>query len=453
MLTFRRILSCNYTLLSIILLILVIFCIRAPFPSDDLLRDVIIGKYGFNYSNLYIYAPRITPYNQYIGFDKILFMLVQHVGQIWTVRVVQVTCILGYIIALVLIFNKLLDSHPDKQELIVLLVTYTIIAPIMSRLILGRPEVIFTIWALFGVACGLYKNHIASIAWIFIGICLIPLYWLGFLYLPVTFLLFNKHYVKTMVFIIMMALYLFSWQILSNYEWLSSLLLWFHNIFDRIPEVTVNENNTIFSMVLIPQVGIVLFMLSYKFQKNFTINWRRCSFMKVVKHKYTCLLLLCIWFCMPNMIRYIDIVFPLIMVIAVDQFKGVKLSLDKVVYKNFITIISVYLVIMAQSMPTIKPPKFNLPANAKVLASFDGANYYVPFFAKEKIQIAPSMEIGANEYEIQQLIVDIQKNNNVNCVSLKKYNFNYLVEKSLTSIPNCLRLVQVQGAYRLWKIQ
>jgi hypothetical protein len=441
------------TLLSIVALILIIFGLRSPFPSDDLLRDVIIGNYGFNYNNLYMYAPNLTTYNQYIGFDKLLFVLAKHIGRISTIRVVQIICLLGYIHALILIFSKLLVNRQDKIELVGLLVTYTMITPIMLRITLGRPEVIFTIWALYGVACSLYENRIANVAWLFVGICLMPFYWLGFLYLPVVCMLHKRLHVKILLFICMLGLNVYIWQELSNYQWLSSLLLWVKNISNRLPDAGVNENITIITMLLIPQAGIALFILSCEFKKKIALWPRREIFIKIYKYQYSYILLICLMFCIPNMMRYIDIIFPLIMVIVVDQFKDVKFSLNTPISKSFTLLLSIYFILMAQLSPISSPPKFNLPEGARVLASFDGANYYLPFFSKGNIKVAPSMEIGANDRGVQQLIVDIQKTKIINCAKLKKYNFNYLVEKSLEVVPNCLKLEQVQGGYRLWTIK
>ena len=103
---------------------------------------------------------------------------------------------------------------------------------------------------------------------------------------------------------------------------------------------------------------------------------------------------------------------------------------------------------------TNKPARFsNIPKGSKVLATFNGLNYYVPFFNNENIQIVPSMEIGATDKNVQIIISDIQQKGKLDCKKLNGYDFDYLVERSLIEVPNCLTLVSVNKEFRLWKIQ
>jgi hypothetical protein len=435
---------------------------RAPIPTDDLLRDIIAGDYKFDYNNLYIYAPLLAKYNQYIAFDKILYLLSQHIGKIWTIRVVQLFCISAYITPLVLIFNKLLSHRPDKDELVTFCLAYTLISSIMIRLTLGRPEVILAAWTLFGIACGLYNNKLAKCLWVILGIVLIPTYWLSLLYVPTTLVVFKEVRTKILMCAVFAVLNLFIWQALSGGQWIYSFELLNKSLINRLPDALVNENSTIAKAIITPQVGLILVLLSYKIQlyiKWLYIAWcndKKAIYVETVKmlhHKYIWLIILCIWFCLANMIRYIDVVMPILMIIFVDQYKDYKYTLGTVIQKNFVFIIAIYLTISNQMSLTTSPPKFNLPAGSRVLTSFDGANYYAPFFNKSKIYIAPSMEIGANEKGIQQLVVGIQKYKHLDCELLKRFNFQYIIEKDLNSKPSCLKLIDVQGAYRLWKME
>ena len=77
----------------------------------------------------------------------------------------------------------------------------------------------------------------------------------------------------------------------------------------------------------------------------------------------------------------------------------------------------------------------------------------MPFFNDHKIQIAPCMEIGANEVNIQRIINLIQTKGKLNCHDLDNYNFNFVVEKSLIEVPPCLEIYGVNGEYRIWKVK
>jgi hypothetical protein len=67
------------------------------------------------------------------------------------------------------------------------------------------------------------------------------------------------------------------------------------------------------------------------------------------------------------------------------------------------------------------------------------------------LKIAPSMEIGWTERDIQTLIKKAHTEGKFDCNMFKKYSFDYVIENSLTEYPGCLELVKLAGKYRIWK--
>ncbi|MFK5947835.1 MAG: hypothetical protein QM500_03560, partial [Methylococcales bacterium] len=97
--------------------------------------------------------------------------------------------------------------------------------------------------------------------------------------------------------------------------------------------------------------------------------------------------------------------------------------------------------------------KFILPEESRVLTEFNDS-LFSTIYHNPNIKIAPAMEIGATEKGVQQLIMDISVNHSLNCIALKKYDFTHLIEGSLNikGVPDCIKLIEIDGKWRLWKI-
>lgn len=440
----------------IFLLIILLFLVQSPLPADDLLRDMIASDYGYNYNNLYLYAPLLAKYNQYIGFDRFLHLLSGSIGKIYTIRLIQLGCLISYLLALSLIFQSILNKRADKTDLIAFFIAYTMIQVIMNRIALGRPEVIFSVWVLFGFVSSLYSGRVHKVIWLIVGICLIPFYWLALLYAPACLVVFNKIRYKILWLIGLIVINFIIWQILSNKEWLVSLKQLHLLMSNRLDGLSVGENQSIALGLMFPQVGIVVYLIIYRFklyiQSILKIrNSIKNELIMILHGEYLWYSVLCIWFISSNMIRYIDVIFPILMIIFVSLYRTYRLVINKTLYKNLLFLLSLYLIFMAQ-LTAHKLPKFKLPDNSKVLTTFNGSNYSIPFFNKG-IKVAPAMEIGANEKGVQKLVLDIQKNNTIDCKLLVQYNFDYLIEKNIVGMQDCLDLIDISEEYRLWKIR
>lgn len=424
------------------------FLISAPLPSDDLLRDVIIGNYNFDYKNLYIHSPLMVQYNQYILFDWLLHQITVYVGNIWTVRITQLFTVLNFVIPLQIIFLKIFKNRQDKYILVLIALAITINSMVLNRLYLGRPEAILAGWVLWGFAV---KGHVRmSHLWMVFGVLAIPLYWLTIIYTPMVLVVYDKKWHKMCAFILLGAINIIFWQLYSHGQWLHTFQLLHQEMANRLDGQVVSENNSIIFIILSPAVSLATTILIFRilpFLKDMVQN-KKLYFNK----HYIGLVFGLGWFMMPNMIRYVDIEVPILMIILAKVMVDFEIKWTQL--GRILVLMSCLFSIFYANQTTAKPCKFtDIPKGSKVLATFNGINYYVPFFNKQNIQIAPSMEVGSTEKNIQIIISDIQMKGRLDCKTLTKYDFDYLVERSLISVPQCLSLAGVYKEYRLWKIK
>ena len=54
------------------------FIMAHPVPSDDLLKDLVSGRYGFDYRKAFWASPLLTHGDQYIGFDLLASWVYAH---------------------------------------------------------------------------------------------------------------------------------------------------------------------------------------------------------------------------------------------------------------------------------------------------------------------------------------------------------------------------------------
>ena len=147
------------------------------------------------------------------------------------------------------------------------------------------------------------------------------------------------------------------------------------------------------------------------------------------------------------MIRYAAILSALFVIIISYSIAKVRLRISPI-HKYIVLCLCIYLPLGVENYKLI--PKFVLPKNSIVLGTSQ-SNYYVPFYSPN-LKIAPAMEIGANEQGVQQIMKSIEVEGSVSCTELKKYHFEFLVERSLTTISPCLQIYQIQKGWRAWKV-
>ncbi|HRG61670.1 MAG TPA: hypothetical protein PLP75_01485 [Burkholderiales bacterium] len=121
-----------WLLVLYLVMVFLVFFLNLPLPQDDLLRDIVAGDYRYNYANLYIHAPLMAKYNQYILFDIILHWLNVIGSRVITAHFVQFICMIGFVIPVLMIVLKILDTHKHKYILTTLLMMGIFAHPLKS---------------------------------------------------------------------------------------------------------------------------------------------------------------------------------------------------------------------------------------------------------------------------------------------------------------------------------
>lgn len=466
----------NYGILTLyVCMVFIIFGLNLPLPQDDLMRDIVAGAYNYDYSKLYIYAPLMAKYNQYILFDMILHHLSLLTSRVATAHLIQLACMLFFIAPCLIILNKLIKPSIDKPLwttilLMILLNNFTTL-----RFVLGRPEMIFSCWVLWGIVAK--NSNIAKICWLLIGIVLIPCYWLAFFYVPAVFIVFNYKSTKIGFTVLYVVITVIFWQWYSHEQWLRSILDLHKMYLNRL--AVVGENKTILIMLLSPvtSMGFLYYVclrwdkLSHSLNKIQDLTKVQeikvyCASITTINVRYIIskiqviltwlfsnsltpiFTILLVFFCSFNMIRYSALISALFVFILAIELNRHEIKIPQLL-RYAVLCLAIYLPMSVDSYLMI--PKFSLPANSVVLGTSQ-SNYYVPFYSPN-IKIAPAMEIGANTHDIQLMMKTIDVDGSISCAMLKKYHFEYLVERNLTKIPDCLEIYQIQKSWRAWHIK
>lgn len=448
---------------NFIIAISVLYILVLRLPPDDLLRDAIAYKYNYNYNLLYNFAPLLPKYNQYIAFDMLLAYIIKlGASPVLTVSIIQVICFVFYAI----LTTTILQKYINNPLLLVLLITLCLNPLIISRLNCARPEIILTCWSLYIISIN-DKNIKIKIFGVLLGFLLIPMYWLAILYSPIVLILSKNTIKNIFIFFILIILNILFWQFYSKGLWIHNFSLINECLKNRIPEMPQGENSSVFISLLCWQ--FTLFFSIFIAIITFWIK-KQIKILNILKEREIVIYLLFIIYfvCVFNMVRYIDIIQPLLIItifkiletrelkdlnmyyISLEHNIKDKTSLTNIIY---VISISIFFSSLQASFNEVKEiPQFkDIPEDSKVLTA-DIAKYFVPFFNKNNIKVALSMEVGANESWVQQQSVNILNKHKLDCSKIQG-NFDYVVEKYLNYTPDCLVLKDVSGAYRLWRVR
>lgn len=451
--------------ISYLIWVFLVFLINLPMPQDDLLRDVVAGNYNYDYTQLYIHAPFMAQYNQYIAFDYVLHGMALILGNTITVHLVQSLLFILFMWPVYILFNNILQNNEHKELILTLLLIFVFNNFTMLRLTLGRPEMFFTCWLAWGLMIKtLSKPKLVKIYWFACGLLMIPTYWLAFFYVPIVFFIFNDKREKVIYLSIYILLIVGFWQLYSHFQWLSSIgdLAMLNK--NRL--AVVGENKSIVIMLLSPITLIPLLFYAYTYKQQmiklqYYLDWQKIRSQRISlqsikthfkdalfsNHLLTCVLFLLVPYLMLDMIRYSALISLLVGVILANRANSIDIRFTPFA-KYLILCLAIFIPLSVDCYRTI--PKFTLPEQSVVLGT-NQSNYFVPFYSKN-IQIAPAMEIGANVKDIQIMMKSVDVDGTVSCELLRQYHFTYVVEKNLTTVPKCLQIYQVQKGWRAWRV-
>lgn len=440
-------------------------------PQDDFLRDVISYKYSLDYRNLYIHSPLMTQYNQYILFDYILGVFSRYniVSVIWYVKNLM---IIMYSVPVWLIVKKLVKNHhpdvPLKLQVNYVIFYSTLIMVFLSTpIVCSRPQVLFGIWTMYSYLIYTSSNikflKFYKILWVFIGIVLIPFYWLAVFYLPAILFVFksNKNRLYTLIAFLMINFLI--WNHLSNGQWIQSFSLTNEQLSNRVPGYIISENMNPYLFLFFTLSNctnvfnlFLLYLTIDCFIKS-KLNFKLFNFKKFIEvfNKYPEILFILIYLS-TNMNKYLLVMYPILIFSYIKYVKIIPFCIEQkgqVLMMLASLLLGFSLMSPGDNIPIRQ--SLSIPKDSKVLSTFNGANFIIPIINKNTLKIFPSMEIGAGEKQYQQLALDIEEGLPIDCKLLSKSDFEYVATKKVkynNQTDNCLQIYETSPSISVFKI-
>ncbi|WP_319558076.1 hypothetical protein [Thiomicrorhabdus sp.] len=389
----------------------------SPMPSDDLLRHVHAWQYDYDYRQMFDGYP--YHFDAWFGFDWAVGQLYQYFGD-FAIKIVQATSI--GLLALVIYLN-LRGVHRDARILVVLIVIWLV----GSRFLLARPTTFETLLMFLAIALTYYpiKPKWDRLIHLTLGCLMVSFYHLFFIYL-IPLLIWRR------IYLLPMLLGLAGWQWLTGGQYFQEVVDIFNFGEMRIPGIKVSENEFALPLALLFIGFLVLFV--YKWQRS-DKQWA----------------LTAAWFTLPMQIRYVvDNLVPIIAILLARHWPlrphPFLLLFMVIMVKTAIGGAGFYFT----EKDTEKQPTY-FSENEHVMAQNLGVNFWViNQGAAQHIKVAPAMEIGFSNKDVQQAVLD----KTVTCEFLHKYQFDKYVENSAVDLPlTCLKLqTSTPEGYKIWQV-
>ncbi len=411
--------------------------LKQPAAYDDLLRNIVVWHYGYDYRKMFP-DTGIYSWSLWYGFDRLLGLIGPYLEPKFVMWLVQGTAAVAMLVVLYAAGNRCIEDREDKIYWIAVFVWLAFVIS-LSRIALGRPEIFMSIWLLAAV---IPRRPIHILWWAACGFVFSTGYWLAFLYFPAVILLRTSLRTKIAIGVAFLIFHLIFWNWVSDGEYLGSLLWLKHVLANEIKDegVVVSENVSILSGFLDPLFAALFFIAVVG-----TLTARQ---------KPWPLVLIVIYFFLSNQDRYIGTVAPLLAVLAwlvwKDRLPPLSAAARGTVFGLIVTVIY-YSAFSLKGMSGL--PLFKLPNEAKVLTAFGPATYSVVFSNPGTVQTAPAFAVGASPKEVQRLSIGISKGV-IDCVRAKRWGYSHIIENTLKGqSPTCLSLVATQDEWRLWEVK
>jgi len=416
-------------------LLLGLFIARHPAPPDDLLQSMVAWAYHYDYRLMFWGSPRVPGYDQYWGWDRLVGLAYQwtpgaykEYAPLW----IQIPGMIFFLWGLQKALAGKLENNPLKWTLIGVATVWCFYTPIVTRATEARPEWFFAIWTIWAFA--LTKRWQQAI-WLVTGILLIPCYWLAWAYAPAFLALQNQSLRRRMAGTVLYGgVTLGIWLILSHGTYLASLHGLQVDIAHRVYGVAEDYGLSFFLQLPAMAFLIGAFLLG-------PWDWRRTKLVTV---------LLLGWFCLPWMVRYVDILAPLALFLLAEGWQPQRIPENR--YRRLRMAGFVCFCILPQS--AIAPgPRLDLKVphaeqHPKVLTPLTSASYALTY-DNPGIRIAPAMEPGMTRRSLQKLAGTLKT---ATCAQLQSSHADYIMANDIDQAKPCLRSVETDNGWTLWKI-
>jgi hypothetical protein len=446
------------------------FLAAHPAPPDDLLRDLHAWRTGFDYRPMFWGSPGVQAGDYYLGFDWLVGWIdragVSMGYARWTWLPVVALDVAAWSVGLVIALRSL--RRPDSDVRLALFVGVILAAwlspDFSQRMLSGRPESFFALWALMAVTV---ESAAAAVAWVVTGIFLATWYWFFWIYVPAAILLFpslgwtRQGFIRRAVAgAVVLGCGAAFWWVASGGAYLG----WFWHLREAMHNraVHIAENAGLglglFSPFLLLVVGAVWVLVSQPVEHAASTPSQITT---PRRYAPVALLLLAAWFALPNMIRYMDSVISLglaaLWVAGSDALRATQTSPRWRAFLALSCVVGVIWMGMTLGMGGRRMPDLRLPhaqPGDRVLTFFSPDTYDV-LYQNPGAKVAPAFEVGFSRQDIQRASSDLREGK-VSCAWLQKNKVNWVVFPQTALIDPahspCLTLSRVATGRSVWRV-
>jgi len=416
-----------------------------PFPPDDLARDLVAWVDHDDYRQMFWGSPRVPAVDWYLGFDH-LAAQAWILPAAWRALPFQLLPLLGLLGVMIAALARIFPAEiPERRLWIAGLLLLTLLMPGMTtRIMQGRPEIWFSVWALSALV-------LEGWLWCAIGLLLAPLYWLAPIYAAGALLLRTHSDRPWRTRLLWGAAYVAVsaalWWWLSDGRWLNGLSLLVTSGHDRIG--SVSETDTVWTLMAASGAALWAW-LAWRYRRGFDLQADRDLWLVLVI------------FLIPDMVRYTSMVSPLLVLLLARASVRIESCgacgqgrVPAAGVRLLLTWACIFLLPLGFDGSAAPAPGFlaHVQPGDRVLAPFSPALYRSLFVAVPRgALVAPAMEVGMTTHAVQQMALDLARGQ-VDCAALYQHHVRWVVESAHTgAVPPCLRLDSTDGPLRAWRV-
>jgi hypothetical protein len=351
-----------------------------------------------------------------------------------TMWIMQALALLSFICVFLSASRRMDGGHPLGMAMAVLGICVVLLT-VGGRFMLARPEVFLLIWAL--AACAV-RTIRGVLIWTMAGALMSTGYWLAPICFPAVLLLPLSMRRRAGVFALLLASWAGFWWITTDGMFALHFLKALTMTANRIPGMSVGENQSLFAILLDPW-GLAVVLGTVLAARSSTADHR--------------LAWLAAYFALSNQIRYLGVIVPLLVLYGLSALFAARVRLTPLKRSMATSLAVAGVCTFSSSMPSYAElPLFRLPEGAVVLTGFQDSTYSTLFANPGRVRVAPAMEIGWLASPLQEVVLELSRGS-LTCAALDGFGFTHLVESSLSGpAPACLELTEVHGKWRLWRL-
>lgn len=385
----------------LMIFLILFYYILAPItPKDDLLRHLRTWDGEFkDYREFYIMEWSFS-FPIYPLWDIIYGLTYKYLG-FYSIKLWEIISLAIFLFS----FHLLTKNHPAHIRIILLAL---LIETLVFRILLAKPS---NIIGFIVVLLPVIKNSIAKFLLAsYIGVS----YYLFFIFLLPFIDIKEVRY----AFIVSILF----WLIWSDFNYFYEIYNFLLYTFYSRKHVNISENITVISSFA--NVSLAIVIIYWLFNNN--------SIKSLLRGLY---------FLALNQIRFLDS----FLLILANSIKAPKIP----IFYGLIAYLSLIIFLISYNFYVDKELFNKLSFNNTNILAMSMDDMFIIVFSGNNIKIVPSMEIGLTKKELFYMIV----NRNINCSILRENNIEFVVEKTLAEVYDCLELVDVYKELRIWRVK